>query len=200
MKSPTIHTVSSFLSSNLGPPWDSGGIPRGPHRAQKCLVRKQTTDKTQALSSKVPGHRSQFPEEKAKSLVRKKDFQPRTIPQVERVLYSLQRVLEYECCRLAPKGAFQIHLPQLCLTVQYRSTIPSFCWPAVGPSLGLRPAVHMATSSLVNNGRGKHIMGSQRATLCLSHLITSTLVYTQVFSRKLVRDSDSPETNQCALV
>ena len=58
----------------------------------------------------------------------------------------------------------------------------------------------MATSSLVNNGRGKHIMGSQRATLCLSHLITSTLVYTQVFSRKLVRDSDSPETNQCALV
>lgn len=55
-------------------------------------------------------------------------------------------------------------------------------------------------SSLVNNGRGKHIMGSQRATLSLSHLITSTLVYTQVLSRKLVRDSDFPETNWYALV
>ena len=74
MKSSTIHTVSSYLSSNRGPLWDSGGIPRGPGGAQKCSVREQTTDKTQALSSKAPGLRRQFPEEEAKSLVKKKDF------------------------------------------------------------------------------------------------------------------------------
>lgn len=69
-------------------------------------------------------------------------------------------------------------------------------WPISRP----QASNSIAMSSLVNNGRGKHIMGSQRATLCLSHLITSTLVYTQVFSHKLVRDSDFPETNWYALV